>query len=229
MLKFLLHLQNSSSPILKASLHTSILLFEKGVNSWYKGVDKLISFCNEGNQQAWEITELATKGGNLLRNKYEDNWGKKRTTFQNNSKLDLYITLKDSFGAEGYLDNPEFTIRKAITKLRISSHKFPIEIGRYINIPKLERKCPLCKNGVGSEEHYLLKCCNPRVSKERDPILDILIASYPGFVNLETNEKCKYILACENPEHVSINGLLCHRIQKAFEEEMLLLQQSNQV
>jgi hypothetical protein len=139
LIKFLVHLQNTSSPILKASLHTSIRLSENGVNSWYKVVGKLIKFCNEGCQQAWDSTKLATMGGNLLKKKCEDNWKQKRDTFQTNSKLDLYIKLKDNFGAEGYLDNLEFTIRKAITKLRISSHKFPIEIGRYINIPKPER------------------------------------------------------------------------------------------
>ena len=49
--------------------------------------------------------------------------------------------------------------RAMITKLRISGHKFTIEGGRYINIPKCERFCNVCVSGeIEDEEHFLLKC-----------------------------------------------------------------------
>ena len=151
----------------------------------------------------------------------------KRSTLETNSKLDLYVTLKDSFGAEDYLNTPDYKIRKAITKLRISAHKFPIEVGRYTNTPKQERICPLCNDGVGSEEHYLLNCANHKICQERNPVLNNIMSMNPNFNDMETKDKCKYILAYKDPDHVKISGLLCYKIQKVFKEEMLLEQQPN--
>ena len=51
--------------------------------------------------------------------------------------------------------------RQADTKLRISSHRLPVESGRYNNIPIDERTCKLCNlNEVGNEQHYLMQCSN---------------------------------------------------------------------
>ena len=38
--------------------------------------------------------------------------------------------------------------RVAVTKLRTSTHKFPIETGRYKNIPRTQRKCTICDTAM---------------------------------------------------------------------------------
>ena len=48
---------------------------------------------------------------------------------------------------------------QAITKLRISAHRLPVETGRYCNVPYDERICQHCNlNEVGNEQHYLMQC-----------------------------------------------------------------------
>ena len=56
------------------------------------------------------------------------------------------------------MENPKF--RQAITKFRISTHKFPIETGRYENKAQCNRICLLYCEGIGNEIHYLLNECN---------------------------------------------------------------------
>jgi hypothetical protein len=49
--------------------------------------------------------------------------------------------------------------RAAVCKIRISAHSLIIERGRYFNINKNERHCPICKTGqVEDENHFILKC-----------------------------------------------------------------------
>ena len=44
-------------------------------------------------------------------------------------------------------------------KFRISNHKLMIEVGRYDNIPRERRFCPLCKsNQVENENNFLFQC-----------------------------------------------------------------------
>jgi hypothetical protein len=52
-----------------------------------------------------------------------------------------------------------FENRRAITKLRTSSHKLEIETGRYNNIPRDQRICKNCTlNKIEDENHLLFEC-----------------------------------------------------------------------
>ena len=75
-------------------------------------------------------------------------------------KLKLYASFKEHTGFENYLNEPNTKIRQAITKIRISAHKFPIEVGRFENKNQTDRICPLCCDGIGNELHYLIECKN---------------------------------------------------------------------
>ena len=83
-------------------------------------------------------------------------------TLNNNSKLEIYNTVKRNSIFENYLSeikNPNH--RVAVTKLRTSTHKFPIETGRYKNIPRTQRKCTICDaDEIWDEFHCLMKCTN---------------------------------------------------------------------
>ena len=58
--------------------------------------------------------------------------------------------------------------RQAVTKLRISSHRLPVESGRYNNIPFDKRTCKHCNlNEVGNEQHYLMQCSNTLLKEIR--------------------------------------------------------------
>ena len=62
---------------------------------------------------------------------------------------------------EPYLKLREYNIRKALSKLRMSSHPLAIERGPYTRpkTPIEERLCVLCGNGaIENEEHFISVC-----------------------------------------------------------------------
>ena len=82
-------------------------------------------------------------------------------------KIPTLHQLKECPGFENYLNLPNKKLRQAITKLRISAHKFPIETGRFDYRMRTERICPLCCDGIGDEMHYLKQCQNSTISRTR--------------------------------------------------------------
>ena len=118
----------------------------------------------------------------------------------------LYKHVKDTFSFETYLNLNKF-LRNAITKIRLSSHLFLIERGRWgaRRITHEERKCTLC-NTVEDEFHCLIEC--PRFSNERRNLLSECLSKRPSmfeFVNFVKSES----------ETVQKRlGLLCFRVQK---------------
>ena len=79
------------------------------------------------------------------------------------SKLDLYVTLRVSFGISPYLTQcVDPKQRKAISKMRISANKPLVETERYSKgkTTREERLCPFCYKSTGEETHYLIECEN---------------------------------------------------------------------
>ena len=75
------------------------------------------------------------------------------------SKLDLYCSIKRAAAMSPHLLSSLSPRQKsAITKLRIRANNLPIVTGRYLDIPRVQRTCPLCCADVGSESHYLTEC-----------------------------------------------------------------------
>ena len=86
------------------------------------------------------------------------------------SDLRLYKHIKISFKYESYLNECSRALRVAATKVRLSSHTFCIETGRWAREKQdpAERKCTLC-NIIEDEYHCLVEC--PRFAKERKKYL----------------------------------------------------------
>ena len=92
-----------------------------------------------------------------LEEKYLTFWKHK---LENSSKLTFYSTFKTDHNLEKYLEVIKDPYkRKCLSRFRVSNHSLQIEIGRYQNIPREERLCPICNSGeVESETHLLLSC-----------------------------------------------------------------------
>ena len=80
-------------------------------------------------------------------------------------KLDFYNTLKTIFKQEKYLDISEPSHKRSLTKLRASSHRLNIEIGRYGKqpLPREERICKYCElkhnlKVIDDEVHVIENC-----------------------------------------------------------------------
>ena len=216
-LKFLLHIQGSTSGILLAALKTNCELLSPSC-TWSKRVKYLLEFCNldMDSINARHISPCRV----MLYNKYKSAWESKRGSLEGSGKLDLYVSIKECFKREGYLTTYNYKFRNAVTKMRISAHNLPIETGRYTKTPREGRVCPLCKCGVGNELHYLLECTNPNLISSRNEIINQIKGKDPEFVNLNKDGQIKYILNRDTQDQVKNTGLLCFKMLKIFKEEL---------
>ena len=100
---------------------------------------------------------------------------------------------------------PNKYLRVSITKIRLSSHLFFIERGRWTNIPRLDRKCDCC-NVIEDEYHVFIEC--PRFMSERKRYLPIKLRRKPSMVEFLN------IIKCTNVNEYTTVGKLCASIQK---------------
>ena len=119
----------------------------------------------------------------------------KKSSTSMKGTLKLYTNLKECPGFENYLNLPNKKLRQAITKLRISAHKFPIETGRFDYRKRTERICPLCCDGIGDEMRYLTPCQNSIISRTRVELLEPFHKKWKGIHKLTQIELTKAILA----------------------------------
>ena len=72
--------------------------------------------------------------------------------------MNLLSQIKQTYTFEPYLNIGNGNHRKAITKLRLSSHKLEIELGRWNKITRDERICRSCELGkVENETNFLFE------------------------------------------------------------------------
>ncbi len=116
-----------------------------------------------------------------------------------------YYKFKNSFKYESYLDfNKDFKKRRSITKLRISSHRLEVEIGRYQtkNITRTKYENRLCKmcdlSDIEDEYHVLLVC--PKYSKQRDVMMDKICDINCDFKDYKNEDMFKLLMQCNDFE-----------------------------
>ena len=103
------------------------------------------------------------------------------SAIETSSRGSFYSLFKSEFKLEKYLINLKENQRLLICKLRCSNIKFPIEQGRWQNIPRAERKCTLCNsNSIGDEFHYLFTCSNENIKKLRKKYIPNYYTSNPN-------------------------------------------------
>ena len=145
-------------------------------------------------------------------------WNKERDRKHSKGKHQLYAEIKTKNSFEKYLDIDNMNIRKAITKMRISSHKFPIETGRYEGKERENRICPLCCNDIGDEKHYIFECENKTITETREKFMPIIFSKSPQLKRLGIQEKLKYMLLCNDDSLLKDIGILFLKIQKDFDD-----------
>jgi len=126
----------------------------------------------------------------------------------------LFKHIKREFGYESYLNLNNRALRVSITKIRLSSHLFLIERGRWgVNhIERRERLCTLC-GCVEDEFHCLLEC--PRFNNERLGLLPDYLFRNKNLFNF-----VKFLTSNDLKEQRKL-GLLCLKIQKEYRESVL--------
>ena len=91
-----------------------------------------------------------------LEDQYRQQW---RYMINESSKCTLYRIFKTEFKVEKYLTFLPLYKRKTFCKFRTFNHKLAIEVGRYINTPRINRICIFCnKNTLCDDFLFVLEC-----------------------------------------------------------------------
>ena len=108
--------------------------------------------------------------------------------------------------------------RQAVTKLRISSHRLPVESGRYNNIPFDKRTCKLCNlNEVGNEQHYLMQCSNTLLKEIRYSFIQKLHQINSSFSLFNDQDLFLYIISMKDKSITKLVAKFCYDILAGFD------------
>ena len=128
---------------------------------------------------------------------------------KSDSKLRIYAQFKNCLQYENYLNDIHIgSHRRALTKLRTSSHSLHIETGRYTRpkTPVEGRKCT-CREVVEDELHFLTEF--NLYDKEREMLFRKVASLCPQFVNLDFKDKFTFLVTAEK-EIACATGEFCY-------------------
>ena len=109
-------------------------------------------------------------------------------------KLRTYKEFKTEIVLENYLEIISCERdRINLSRLCLSNHQLMIEKGRHQKIPKEQRFCPICRNEIEGQVHFLTVCkC---FESERQILFHNVNMHNKGFLLLNNLEKCKFLMA----------------------------------
>ena len=143
-----------------------------------------------------------------LRDQYLQNWS---DSVSQTSDHRFFKLIKKSFSVEKYLGEIDAThLRKALTKIRLGSHNFLVERGKWSK-PKLkynQRVCPTCKC-IEDVYHCLVEC--PRFKSERKSLSTEMTKKPSMF---------KFTSLFQSTDVSALNklALACYKILRKYEE-----------
>ena len=159
---------------------------------WNELIKKLIS----EHGMMYKLSENSTTNiHNAIDNRAKDHFVQESfcEIAKPDSKLRTYSLIKNTFQREDYLTNIRNTKqRQNLTKLRLSNHKLRIETGRHDKLPKEQRTCELCNNGIEDEIHFMVSC--PELYTLRKPLLESCHLLKPQFGFYTDQQKFIYIM-----------------------------------
>ena len=140
---------------------------------------------------------------------YKQEW---QISVNETSSNRLYKHIKERFHFEPYLNLINKAKRLHISKVRLSSHLFLIERGRWgtKKIKLKERKCELC-NVLEDEYHCLIECV--RFERERRGLLPPVLVNRPSMF--------EFVKFLKNKESFSRLGQLCRNILTEYRNQCI--------
>ena len=107
----------------------------------------------------------------------------------NGNKFRTYRNLKEKYEtADTYLFlDIDKTLIKQFTQIKISDSKHMIELGRHNKTDINNRICPLCKNRVEDEYHFIILCSS--FNNIRNKRFVNILSIFPSFHVLTEDEK----------------------------------------
>ena len=124
---------------------------------------------NLGFSDLWFNEHVNIAHYHLIKQRVTDHYIQKwQSDVNSSSRLTYYSKFKTSFELESYLINiKNDTLRKQLSKFRLSSHNLAVETGRHNSIDINNRICLFCnQNQIESEYHMLLICPKYRTLRQ---------------------------------------------------------------
>lgn len=199
-LRYCYRLENLSPDLslLKDAYECSKYLHSNNYFSWCTFADKLRQYLGVTS----DVVNLNKYKFNKSIEKLLENWYDLRNK-NIEGKLCTYLKAKGHFGFENYLKciNNIYQ-RKAFCKFRISAHRLQIELGRYLNVPRVERYCKNCSlNEVENEVHFLCRCTKHNTNRVN--LFELVSRKFPNFGNLNNDNQLIFLLSNEDPQILS--------------------------
>ena len=223
-IKYWFRLSFSENKLLEASKEANLTQDHLGRQNWYKIVKFLlkatslndIPVANEN-----EAGKIITKFKEKIKMMYRQWWLEKMMSVENR-KLEFFFKYKKTFLFEKYLDALPRHIRLYSTRLRTSSHAFPIETLRYMK-PKIEahnRKCTICDSDeTGDEMHYLTKCNNAKLLSTKNNFLINIKQTITEFDNFNLDDIIQYCLLMHDTKTIAPMAEYVKKILITYREE----------
>ena len=201
MIKYWTRMLSTNSTLLQEAHLDNMERYRSGKKCWIRPIIYLLNVCDVTDIN---ITDIVTKPNSFakiisdkIKELYVKNW--EANSSDKEGKLRFYFQFKKKFEFEPYLDNIPRDDRKAITKLRLSSHKLPIEVMRYQNKNQnknwKERKCKICNTKeVGDEWHYLTSCKNDKIIATRSQFQEEVKKIQPQLRDFQVKDLMKYCM-----------------------------------
>ena len=223
MVKFWQHLRDSRSSILTSALSVNIELHNSGHKTWYSHLDKMMNFFSLGYLKDIncdrELRGQLGKTKSILHHHFNTKWVEYWHTMKTGGKLELFSTLIDHFGVSDYLKNIKNSAhRVAMTRMRVSAHKFPIETGRYYKINRELRECPLGCKTLGDEYHYMTRCSHPFMKDIIDPVMHKLSNMDGSFGHMAPKDRVVFMLGSKDRNILSIVAKFCFKLEEQFKD-----------
>jgi hypothetical protein len=128
------------------------------------------------------------------------------------TKLKIFNSIKRCYSRPKYIDIVKSSDRCSLTKLRLSAHSLPIEIGRYKNIDQKNRLCDVCDSKcIGDEYHLLFNCSNQHLVKLRDIFLKQIYNKCDQLESLPPYQQFLYLMSAYD---VSVIETFCNYVNK---------------
>ena len=209
----------SETSMLKQTLNEMKKLHNLGFNTWYGRV------CELARQNGIDIEGMPDKNEIKIAvlNTFKGQWYSNLNNVVLNPILRTYKYLKTEFRMEPHLKLvTDLRYRKAITKLRASSHILEIERGRYTRpkTPLENRLCHTC-NIIEDEIHFLVGC--RLYADEREKLFVEILNSFPEFQNMDDFGKFVFMLSYPDPKLLTIVGKFIHNCFQLRDSQWFIL------
>ena len=112
-------------------------------------------------------------------------------------------------------------IGRNVTSFRISAHKFPIEIERYLKVPRELRTCTICYEGIGNEFHYFSECSHVLIELSRMKFLGKIKSTKENILKLDPQSLTIYAAMMNDHNILDITAIFMHEVMMTLYEMMV--------